>query len=41
MIVICIFLIASVAIGTVRLVTTPDQVFGIGFQGLPESQFPR
>ena len=41
MIVICIFLFASVAIGAVRLMTTPDQVLGIGFQGLPKSQFPR
>ena len=41
MIIICIFLIASVAIGSYRLATTPDEVLGIGFQGLPKSQFPR
>ncbi|MBK5110799.1 MAG: hypothetical protein JJE10_05445 [Thermoleophilia bacterium] len=41
MIVICIFLIASVAIGAVNLLTTPDQILGIGFEGLPKSQFPR
>jgi hypothetical protein len=41
MIVICVFLVASVAIGAYRLMTTPDQVLGIGFQGLPKSQFPR
>jgi hypothetical protein len=41
MIIICLFLVASVAIGAYQLATTPDQVLGIGFRGLPESQFPR
>lgn len=41
MIVICLSLVASVAIGTVKLVTTPDEILGSGFQGIPESEFPR
>lgn len=41
MIVICLFLVASVAIGTVKLVTAPDEILGAGFQGIPKSEFPR
>ena len=41
MIVICLLLVASVAIGTVKLVTTPDEVLGSGFQGISETEFPR
>ena len=41
MIVICLFLVASVAIGTVKLVSTPEEILGAGFQGIPRSEFPR
>jgi len=41
MIVICVFLVASVVIGTIKLVTTPDEILGARFQGIPKSEFPR
>lgn len=41
MIVICLFLVASVVIGAVQLATTPNEVFGNNFEGLPKSEFPR
>ncbi len=41
MIVICLALVASVAIGGIRLATTPDEILGSGFQGLPKTEFPR
>lgn len=41
MIVICVFLFASVLIGTIKLVSTPDEILGAGFQGIPKSEFPR
>jgi hypothetical protein len=41
MLVICLFLVASVAIGTVKLVSTPTEILGAGFQGIPKSEFPR
>ncbi len=41
MVVICLFLVASVIIGAIRLTTTPVEMFGSEFQGLPKSQFPR
>lgn len=41
MIVICVFLLASVVIGAAKLATTPTEILGAGFQGLPRSEFPR
>lgn len=41
MIVIAIFLCASVVIGTYTLVTTPVELFGANFEGLPQSDFPQ
>jgi len=41
MLVICLFLVASVTIGVIRMTTTPTEMFGAGFQGLPKTQFPR
>jgi len=41
MVVICLFLVASVAIGVVKVTSTPTEVFGPDFQGLPKTQFPR
>lgn len=41
MIVICVFLIASVVIGTIQLVSTPTEIFGADFEGLPKQEFPR
>ena len=41
MLVICVFLVASVVIGTVKLVSTPTEILGAGFQGIPKSEFPR
>ncbi len=41
MIVICLFLVASVIIGTVQLLSTPNEIFGADFQGLPKQEFPR
>jgi hypothetical protein len=41
MLVICVFLIASVAIGTIQLLSTPTEIFGAGFEGLPKQEFPR
>lgn len=33
---------ASIVIGTYRLVTTPEEILGAGFQGLPQStRFPK
>ena len=40
MIVIAVFLCASVVIGTYRLVTTPVELFGANFEGLQQSEFP-
>ena len=41
MLVICVFLFASVGIGIVKLATTPTEILGAGFQGLPKTEFPR
>ena len=41
MILICVFLVASVAIGTIQLLSTPNEIFGADFQGLPKQEFPR
>lgn len=41
MIVICLFLVASVVIGTIKLTSTPDEKLGYNFQGIPKSEFPR
>lgn len=41
MIVICLFLVASVAIGSYRLLSTPTEIFGADFRGLPKQEFPR
>ena len=41
MIVICLFLVASVVIGTYKLVTMPNEILGAGFEGIPKSEFPR
>jgi len=41
MIVICLFLVASVTIGIIQLASTPTEIFGAGFQGLPKQEFPR
>lgn len=41
MVVITIFLTASVVIGSYRLITTPTEIFGVNFEGLPKSEFPR
>lgn len=41
MIVICVFLVASIAIGVVQLLTTPTEIFGTEFEGLQEQEFPR
>lgn len=41
MIVICLFLVASVAIGTIQLLSTPTEIFGADFEGLPNQKFPR
>jgi len=41
MIVICLFLVASVAIGAVKLVSTPNEILGAGFRGIPKTEFPR
>jgi len=41
MVVITVFLCASVVIGTYRLVTTPVELFGANFEGLSQSsEFP-
>jgi len=34
-------LLASIAIGTVRLATTPTEIFGAGFKAWHGTQFPR
>ena len=41
MVVITVFLCASVVIGTYRLVTTPVELFGANFEGLPQSRNSR
>lgn len=41
MILTCVFLVASVVIGTIKLTTTPDEILGAGFRGIPKSEFPR
>jgi len=41
MLVICVFLLASVGISAYKLASTPTEILGAGFQGLPESEFPR
>lgn len=41
MVVIAVFLIASVVIGSYRLVSTPVELFGANFEGLPKTEFPR
>lgn len=41
MLVICVFLVASVAIGTIQLLSTPNEIFGVEFEGLPRQEFPR
>ncbi len=40
MVVITIALTASVLIGSYKLVTTPVEIFGTNFEGLPKSKFP-
>lgn len=40
MVVLVICLIASMAIAIVRLSTTPTEILGDGFRGLPASQHP-
>lgn len=41
LIVIFIVTFASIVLGTWRLVTTPEEILGSGFQGLPaETRFP-
>lgn len=41
MVIITMFLCASVIIGTYRLVTTPVELFGANFEGLSQTEFPR
>lgn len=41
MVVICLFLVASVVIGAIQIATTPTEVFGANFEGLPRQEFPR
>jgi hypothetical protein len=41
LVVITLALTASVVIGSYRLVTTPTEIFGTNFVGLPKSDFPR
>lgn len=41
MIVITLFLVASVVIGAIQLASTPTEIFGAGFEGLPKQEFPR
>jgi hypothetical protein len=41
LVVLVVCLLASVVIGAVRLATTPTEILGDGFQGLPERQAPR
>lgn len=41
MVVITVFLVASVVIGTYRLVSTPVELFGANFEGLPKTEFPQ
>jgi hypothetical protein len=41
MVVITVFLCASIVIGTYRLVSTPVELFGANFEGLPKSEFPK
>lgn len=39
--VITIALVASVVIGSYQLITTPMEIFGTNFEGLPQTTFPR
>ena len=41
MVVITVSLVASVVLGSYRLVSTPVELFGANFEGLPKSEFPR
>jgi hypothetical protein len=41
MVVLIVCLIASMAIAIVRLATTPTEILGIGFRGLPPQQAKR
>jgi hypothetical protein len=41
MIVLVLCLLASLVIGTVRLTTTPTQIFGDGYRGWHGHTFPR
>lgn len=41
MVVICVFLVASVAIGMIQLLSTPTEIFGPDFEGLSQQKFPR
>jgi Na+-transporting NADH:ubiquinone oxidoreductase subunit NqrC len=41
MIVITLSLVASVVIGSYRLITTPVELFGANFEGLSKTEFPR
>ena len=41
MVVLVACLLASIVIGTVRLVSTPTEILGAGFRGWHGTQFPR
>jgi hypothetical protein len=41
LVVIFVAVLASIVIGSVKLVTTPVEILGAGFEGLPRSDFPR
>jgi hypothetical protein len=41
MVVLVICLLASIAIGTIRLATTPQEILGDGFRGWQGQRFPR
>jgi len=41
LVVIFVAVLASIAIGSYKLITTPVEILGAGFEGLPRSDFPR
>lgn len=41
LVVIFVAVLASIVIGSVKLVNTPVEILGAGFEGLPRSDFPR
>lgn len=41
MVILVVCLVASMVIGAVRLATTPTEILGDGFRGLPEQQSGR